>query len=572
MSYLLVAAIFAVLAFAFSRKIIPTIGNFVFGLALSYVFMPTLAWGFLGTNFFFAAGLLGAMCAAMYRMSSFSQTDRAAEERAGKQALYLGMGSAVAIVFAIIVIPVFTTWSFFTADTRRTLLEVTEETTFDPSKMLFDQSQARYVDEFLATRRMNELCGEHTGLCSQTDFGRPRIQNQNGKMYWVAPLQHEGFTKWWTNKTVPGYAMVSVTDYSDAKLVLKHNQSIGLDGFQFGDYLPRFLYENGFANASFADYTYELDDTGTPHWVVSKIARKAGFGGEVVASVVIVNPVTRELKEYSVADAPKWVERIQPEKLIEDRISDWGAFPHGWWESFSGRDVLAVTPGSALVYTVDGRAVWYTGIQSSGGNAEATMGFMLTDSRTGKAVFYKRAGITENAAQRALEGMVQDQKWTASPPVPYMVFGVPTFISIMKDQAGNRAAIGMISYDNREVKAVGERNDLDSVLRAYKFALQSKGTKVDLKDQVDEITLEGIITLIVRETGKDGTVINFMIDSMPNKGFEVLSNVSSELRFTKEGHRVRVRVNSAAPAVIDVNNFDNLDIQLYEGTIPKTPQ
>ena len=85
------------------------------------------------------------------------------------------------------------------------------------------------------------------------------------------------------------------------------------------------------------------------------------------------------------------------------------------------------------------------------------------------------------------------------------------------------------------------------------------------------MTLEGVVTFIVRETGKDGTVINFMIDSMPNKGFEILSNVSSEIRFTKEGHRVRIRVNSAVPAVIDVNNFDNLDIQLYEGTIPKTP-
>src|SRR5690606_3836066 len=86
------------------------------------------------------------------------------------------------------------------------------------------------------------------------------------------------------------------------------------------------------------------------------------------------------------ADAPAWIDRIQPESIVEDRISDWGVYVEGWLNSWtSGNNVIKASQGTSLVYTADGHSAWYTGLQSKGSSDQGTMGFMLVDTRTGKA-------------------------------------------------------------------------------------------------------------------------------------------------------------------------------------------
>lgn len=571
MTYIILAAFYAVCAFAFTRRVLPTVVNAVVGLVLAYLCMPTLAWGFYGTVIFFALGLAAGWVwpFANYILSEYR------EPRYSFREVWVGsVGVWTFLAVAAVAVPIFQTWGLFTDKPRYDLATAAVEGVhdFDPSSLLLDTKEAQFVDEGLAVRRMNELCGQYTSLCSQTDFGKPKRQWIAGKVWWVAPLEHENPLKWFSNRTVPGYAMVSVTDYSDAKIVLGHNQSIGMGGFYFGNYLPRFLYENGFALNGYEDYSYELDDAGKPAWVVTKNAPKIGFSGFVATGVIVVDPENRTFKEYGIADAPEWINLIQPESITEDRLADWGWYKHGWKNSWmGGLDVLKVTrESSAIVMTTNGRLVRYTGLQSSSGNSESTMGFALTDMRTGKINIYKRAGITESAAKKALEGMVQDKKYTASEPIPYNVFGKTTFISLLKDAAGNRVAIGMIAYDNREIRAVGEVNDLESALLAYKFAVRSRGTVgLEQVTRANRIAIEGKITYLSREIGKAGTVVVFLLDSQPTKGFEVLSTVSPETRFSREGDKVRIWVENMSGAVVEAVDFDNLGIRFEAEPVTK---
>ena len=166
---------------------------------------------------------------------------------------------------------------------------------FDTEQQLLDQTQARFVDQALAKRSAEELLGNQQGLGSKVDVGTMSIQSVKGRLWWVAPLEHKDIFKWMSNGTTPGYVMVSASDYSDSRIVLgKFELSIGMGG-NFGDYLPRYMYQNGFASRGYMDYTFELNDQEQPFWVVTLFEKKVGYGGEVATGVVVVDPVTGDI-------------------------------------------------------------------------------------------------------------------------------------------------------------------------------------------------------------------------------------------------------------------------------------
>jgi len=53
--------------------------------------------------------------------------------------------------------------------------------------------------------------------------------------------------------------------------------------------------------------------------------------GYKTESVVVVDPVTGKVEEYSINDVPEWIDRVVPERIATDYISWYGAYPHGWW-------------------------------------------------------------------------------------------------------------------------------------------------------------------------------------------------------------------------------------------------
>jgi hypothetical protein len=551
MIYALFALFAGLVALAFTRRVIPTVVNSIVFLVLSWLFMPTLAWGFWGTGF-----LIFLVLAAGWAWNlAFMENSEVAARTAG----YGGIGLAALFLIALILVPMLTTWSAFHADTYRSLLTV-EEKNFDTEQVLLDQTQARFVDQNLAKRSAEELLGNDQGLGSKVSVGTMSIQSISGRLWWVAPLEHKSIFKWWSNGTTPGYIMVSAAEYSDRRIVLNYDMRIGM-GAHFGAYLPRYLYERGYATTGLTDFTFELDNEGKPFWVVTTIEPKVGFGGFVATGVVIVDPVSGKIERFSIADAPAWVDRIQPEDIVDARIDDWGEFVKGWTNSWmAGDQVLNASEGTSLVYTADGRSVWYTGMQSQGSSDEGTMGFMLVDTRTGKASFYRRAGITEAAAKKVIEGQVQEKGYKATWPIPYLVSGRPTFISVLKDEAGNSQMIGLVSYDDRTVLAVG--TTLREALRSYASQLRSKGTSLAIDGHVELKTFEGTVVRIGSEQIRSETIVYITIDTVDGKVFSIPTHLSPEVILTARGDKVKVSAYETANAVIDASQFDNLGIKL----------
>ncbi|WP_417352989.1 hypothetical protein [Flavobacterium alkalisoli] len=421
-------------------------------------------------------------------------------------------------------------------------------------------NKVRVVDEELASLLGEKIIGSDPALGSKSELGEFFIQKVGDDLFWVAPLLHSGFFKWLNNtEGTDGYVMVSATNERDVRLV-QH-----LDGkdikikYQpeafFGSRVDRHAYFNGYASTGLTNFTFEVDDEGKPFWVATKYEKKVGFSGNDADGVVVIDAQTGDLKEYSIADAPAWIDRIQPISFVIDQLSDWGEYVHGYW-NWSNEDKLMITEDLTLVYGKDGRPYWYTGV-SSVGKDESAVGFVLVDTRTKETTFYKQSGATEYAAQKSAEGKVQEKRYHASLPVPYTINGIPTYVMTLKDGGGLVKMYAMVAIGDYTIVGVG--NTMSEALMAYKNVYNMSGNRIN-PDAVDTRTnLSTTVTRIQSDIKNGNSFYYFTVNGSP-KIFIGSSQLSNELPVTKEGDSISISFDNDVEDVINVSTFDNLKL------------
>jgi len=459
------------------------------------------------------------------------------------------------------IIPLFTTWGIMHAEAYRNLIGEVQDGIFSTDTAPVDITQVRTVDQSLASRLADKRLGEDMALGSQVNVGTMRIQQVKGRLYWVGPLDHSGFFKWRSNsKGTPGYMMVSATNERDVKLVqaidgekifLRYNA-----GNYWGDSLPRYLYNNGYMTKGLTDYTFEIDDEGYPYWVITHYQKRVGFAGEDAVGVVAVNARNGEIKEYSIEDAPTWIDRIQPEDIITTQLNDWGKYVHGW-PNWSGKDKLKTTKGMSLVYGGDGKSYWYTGITSVGAD-EGTVGFVLINTRTKEARMYRQAGATEVAAMGSAQGAVQEKGYNATFPVLYNISGVPTYFTTLKDDAGLVKLMSWVSVEDYNIVGIGKTTK--EAIRNYRRSLMTKGNDIAPDGAVERLTASGKVLRI----GKDDSNYYFLIGGHEQKLFVGSVDLSPEIVVTMVGDEVKVQYDEGGNEIVDMANFDNTLINLQK--------
>lgn len=531
----------------------------IFSFLFVYLGLPTLAYGFIGLP-------LLILCVGLI-ITLFGNLSKEHDRNNSSFGLTAGIGIAGLGLLFFIVVPIFSTWGLFYHEDYRALIGEVQESKFSADVTPIDPKAVRLVDQTQAKKLAETKLGEDTALGSRIEIGTFNIQAVRGKLYWVAPLNWRNVLKWaFGDLGTPGYIMVSATNQRDIKLVQTiDGKPISLQiltsGAFFGDNLNRFLYVNGYAMQGYMDNTFEINDEGRPFWVVTKYDLKVGYGGRVVTGVIVVDPQTRKIVEYSIDDAPAWIDRIQPQDIVIDRIDDWGDFVHGWWNP-SGLDKVKTTVGMSLVYGDDGQAYWYTGIQTVGSD-QGTLGFMLVNSRTGLAKMYKQPGITEQACRANIRGLVAEKPgWVVTNCILYNVSGDPTYIAIIKDADGNPKRVGVASVVNRAV--VVSHVEIRGALRAYKSMLRSKGGVMAADGKVKRITIEGIVIRIGSEVLDGKTYYYLMIQGHADKILSATAGLSAELPMTRDGDQVTIEVDDAGSGIVDMSSFDNLGITLQK--------
>ena len=421
-------------------------------------------------------------------------------------------------------------------------------------------NEIRVVDEDLAYLLGEKILGSQPALGSQVHLGEFYIQKVNNKLYWVAPLLHSGFFKWLNNKEgTAGYVMVSATNERDVKLVQSTNRNPIKIKYQptayFGDEIKRHIYFNGYTTKGLTDFTFEVDDAGKPFWVVTKYDKKIGFTGDDASGVVVVDAQTGAIKEYSISNTPLWIDRIQPISFIEDQLNDWGDLVHGYW-NFSNADKLQITEGMTLVYGKDNKSYWYTGLTSVGKD-ESSVGFVLVDTRTKQATFYKQSGATEFAAQKSAQGKVQEKGYYASLPIPYNINNIPTYVMTLKDKGGLVKMFAMVSIHDYTIVGVG--NTMRETLMAYKNAYNMSGDTIKPDATTNKKTIKAEVTRIQNDV-KNGNSFYYFTIQGESKIFIGSSQLSNQLPITRVGDQVEITYDVDNEEVIDVSSFKNFSI------------
>lgn len=533
------------------KKII--LGLLFFG-SIVYLTLPVLNYGFypIAIIVFFILGLV-------YIFSMKISTDKEFKKFTVGQPPHKAWKWVFLVLFLYLtIIPLVTTATFLHTDRYQKLIGTVKKGNSISQQMApIGMDQIRVVDRNLAYLLGEKIIGSQPALGSQVQLGQFSIQKVHNELYWVAPLLHSGFFKWMNNtQGTPGYVMVSATNERDVRLVQQvGNQPVQLKfqpGAFFQSNLHRHLYFNGYAATGLEDFVFEIDESGRPYWVVSTYEKTIGFSGKNTTGVVVVDAQTGDLKSYTLATTPAWVDRIQPATIVETQLEDWGEYINGYW-NFSNKDKLQITEGLTLVYGKNNRSYWYTGITSVGSD-ESAVGFVLVDTRTKETTFYKQSGATEYAAQQSAEGKVQEKGYKAALPIPYNINGIPTYIMTLKDDGGLVKMYAMVAINDYTIVGVG--NSMRETLTAFKSAYNSSGSKLASGDSRGKKQLESVVTRIQTDVKNGSSVYYFTVKGM-DRIFVGSSQISAELPITTVGDSISIAYDVDGETIIDVTRFDN---------------
>ncbi|MCX6228685.1 MAG: hypothetical protein NTV75_05865 [Bacteroidia bacterium] len=532
---------------------------FVAAIFILYTGMPVLAYGFWGVPVALAA-LTGIWIA--FNMTLIPQM------KGGVQTFQVQPNSKAPVVILFVlflyaaVLPIVTSSPFLrTSEYRNLIGEVEIGESLSNHMPPIALSQIRVVDQSLANILGDKVLGAQPALGSQVRLGTFHIQKVKNELYWVAPLLHSGFFMWYQNELgTNGYVMVNASNERDVKLVQESGgKKIRIkyqpEGY-FSDFLERHLYLNGYYNVGLTDYSFEINDEGVPFWVITKYKKKIGFYGEDAVGIVLVNTESGKCEEYGIANVPTWVDRIQPEAFIEKQLNDWGRFVKGYW-NFSNESKLQTTQDLTLVYGEDNKSYWYTGLTSVGAD-EATVGFVLVDTRTKKSVWYKQSGATELAAQKSARGKVQEKRFSASQPVPYNINNIPTYVMTLKDDGGLVKMFAMVAIEDYTIVGVG--NTLSETLMAYKNAFNMAGNKINVKGNSRKLILNSIVNRINSDIKNGNSFYYFTVAGRENI-FIGSSQISNELPVTLKGDSISISFDDDTQGLIDISSFKNKSLE-----------
>ena len=540
------------------KKILPIVIVLLVTLLFFYVSLPVISYGFSGiTVLFIIIAALLFFTFSKFTISSDGKSYKPVQVFWKIPGLLIG----IAILYAFI-LPFFTSHPVFRSEEYRNLIgKVTNGDKLTNHIAPISMNEIRVVDESLAYLLGEKILGSQPALGSQAQLGEFFIQKVNGKLYWIAPLEHSGFFKWLNNKKgTTGYVMVSATNERDVKLVQEVNGKPIFLKYQqeayFQSNLHRYLYFNGYNTVGLTDFSFEIDDAGVPYWVVTKYKKQVGFSGNDATGVIVVNAQNGDIKEYNIKNTPAWVDRIQPISFIKDQLNDWGEYVKGYW-NFSNENKLQITEDLTLVYGKDNKSYWYTGITSVGKD-ESAVGFVLVDTRTKQTTFYKQSGATEIAAQSSAQGKVQEKGFVASLPIPYNINNIPTYVMTLKDNGGLVKMYAMVSISDYTI--VGTGNTMREALTAYKTAFNSSGNKINVDSKSAKKIVESTIVRIQNDVKNGNSFYYFTVKDYPNI-FVGSSQISNQLPLTAVGDRVKISFDLDTEEIIDVSQFENLSLK-----------
>ncbi len=332
----------------------------------------------------------------------------------------------------------------------------------------------------------------------------------NGAPMKVASLEYAGFFKYMNNKAngIPGYVLIDPVK-NEAKYVKLANP-IKYSPSAYFNYNLRRHVQMTYPTYDFNGYYFELDNEGNPYYICPVLSPNAGlFGAKDVKGIVICNPCTGACDYMDAADVPNWVDRVYDGDLACKKYNWYGMLSGGFLNSIVGNKGCKVTTDDYGYKVMDGDVWVYTGVTSVNGD-QSNIGFVLMNSRTGESKYFTIAGAEEHSAMSSAEGQVQNLGYEASFPSLINISSVPTYIMVLKDNAGLVKMYALVNVEKYNIVATGATQK--EALASYRKLLAENEIISNDKAVTEDTPSKKITVRDIRYISMDGETFVYITD------------------------------------------------------------
>ena len=357
----------------------------------------------------------------------------------------------VPLAVVLLIAGVFAIAPVVDASGLRDVVDVTTSTARPPSA---DVRHVRVVPAEAAIFAGNKVVGQ---LGAYYGVGTFNVQVASGKLVWVAPLEFAGVVQWLSRRTSPGVIVVSAED-PDAPAELRERRPLRyIPSALLNDNLERHVYLR-YGTEQILETTLQLDGSGDPQYICTLGRPTIGWSGTVVTAVVLVDPVTGDMRRVARADfatLPAWVSRVYPPDLALAYNKWFGAYVHGLLNYLVVRHDVHVPARDEVFGLLAGtRFVWFVDHTSPLSDQSMT-GFTYMDTVTGKIDYYTSAGgeFNSRGAEDAVASnpIVRQGKLFPTQPLLYNAFAQETWVVPLVAETGKYQTVALVQAKNGHV-------------------------------------------------------------------------------------------------------------------------
>ncbi|WP_336823151.1 hypothetical protein [Sporosarcina sp. USHLN248] len=475
------------------------------------------------------------------------------KERSAKVVLFLG---ALCVGAYILSAPVFNANKKFAAMEMEQQVEIKA---FDETK-----TPASVPPKF-ARNKMKKAFGQVPNT-SYYELGHLQIQKVDGKFVYIAPVEFSGFFKWWNGKTTPGYFTMSATDSNDNPKFVKTEMAYTPSSY-FHKQVERHMRMAKPNLIFYGDVQLEIDDEGKPHYIRSYgefITARNGFD---VKGIVMVDPETGEVEQYSLEEVPEFVDGAVSPEAVSLQNSYFGKYIHGFWNSIIGKKDVKLPSDEGVeanvspVFDENGHMYYFTDFTSPKEEVDSMLGYALTDGRTGEGIYYtgnlEESYMDSQGTLQIIEKKFIEKKWSGEMPVLYNFYGEASWLTPVLDSNGFLQNYFIVSAANPEISVYA--NSPNEALKLYKTALQRGGSTVDGSSNAEEVKTTVNVVRVYKERVGDFTIVSVLGDD--GKNYIVSTEAIPLSIYVQEGDRLAITFYETGELFLTVKEMKNLTIE-----------
>ncbi|WP_338654035.1 hypothetical protein MKY15_08705 [Sporosarcina sp. FSL K6-1540] len=475
------------------------------------------------------------------------------KDRKVKLVLFLG-----ALVFGAYILSA----PLFNADKKYKAVEMDQQVEISA----FDETKTpASVPPKFARNKMKKAFGQVPNT-SYYELGSLQIQKVDGKFVYIAPVEFSGFFKWWSADTTPGYFTMSATDSADNPKFVKAEMTYTPSSY-FHKQVERHIRMKMPNLIFYGDVQLEIDDDGKPYYIRSYgefISARNGFD---VKGIVMVDPANGDVKKYSLADIPEFIDGAVSPEAVSLQNSYFGNYIHGFWNSVVGKKDVKLPSDEGTeanvspIFDENGHMYYFTDFTSPKEGVDSMLGYALTDGKTGKATYYsgnlEESYMDSQGALQIIEKKFIEKKWSGEMPVLYNFYGEASWLTPVLDSNGFLQNYFIVSAANPEISVYG--NTPNEALKLYKTALQRGGSSVDGSSSAEEAKAAVTVVRVFKERVGDFTLVSFLADD--GRNFIVSSEAVPLSIYVQQGDKLVVTYLETGELFLPVKELTNVSME-----------